>query len=377
MIPGGEGIKLTVITILWVIVAAKLVQLWRAPDDRPLRAATGGLISAATAFTLGRNVFEKPLDALVIGLDRLLINISGAAVFFGLLGFFVHSIYGEFGRDKMRRHLGVFGVLLAIGLTAWSLMPTEQRENPASPTTTGHIGPTIFLLCISASWIYALVPSLRYTVRAARSASRGFLRRGLWILATAECILLFKAGLQLALVLTAWVAPPDAAVWTVERKGYLLTMMLGPPALALGLALPVVASMVSALPQRWRHSRQARKLRPLHRLIREQFPDLVLRTRMSGWSVHARRYRRAVEIRDGLTRLGPYYPRDVTPDGDDVQRVAEFTRQAVASKTRGDEPQGPPHPNPGIDVQDLDDEVAWLIRLARILEDEPKGRSVA
>lgn len=368
----NETIKLTILSILWVVVITKVWQVSRAPEDRPLRCATAGLACVAAAFTLGQEPFEPVLNSVLAGLPRLLLNCAGASAFYGLLGFFTYSVHGDqVGRRMMRRHLAVLGAALACVVASWAAMPLDQRANPATPTTTGHPLPTVFEVSLAVAWVYALVGSLRHTVRSARVASQPRLRRGLWTTAIGETILLIKVGQEMSLVAAAWLLPPDSPLWTVLKKGYLVTMLLGPSLLAVGLASPVVVSLVrEALPQRRHHQQQARRLLPLWRDMRAAFPTLVLRGRRPG--VHGRRYRRALEIRDALTWLGPHYPRQDV-DTRDLGRVADHVRAALEAKRRGDAPQPAPHPIPVPDVATTDDEVAWLVQLS----EEVKRRRAA
>ncbi|MFK0120331.1 MAB_1171c family putative transporter [Streptomyces sp. NPDC090994] len=152
-----------------------------------------------------------------------------------------------------------------------------------------------------------------------------------------------------------------------------------------GLSVPFFFSVVKTVREMLDHRRQFHGLEELwHRLV-EAYPELVLeqrRGRRHGLLVNSSSvYRRYVECRDGLTRLGPYLrlaaEKTAKPvSQDDLKASASLV--AYALRLRRDSPPdgGPqgeavfvlaPRSRRSIDGHDYEEDLGTLIRLSREL----------
>lgn len=294
--------------ILWIGVAIKCVQLARAPEDRPLRTVAAGLASAAIAFTVGREFIEVPLDAAVPGLVNLIQNLAMIGAFYSLMAFFVHTASTHAQRE-MRLHHVVEGFLVVIMLGAWSVAPAEVRADMHANSGDGSA--VVYFVCSALAMLYSLFHAARHTISLSRRARRPRLRRGLAILSVG---LISAAGtnvLSLVMALASGYAGYRTELVDQLTGAYLVMALIAVPALAVGLSWPIVAAMIASAPI-WRaHWNDYQNLKPLRRQIYQAFPTTRLqRTRGAKrpWSIHARRVRSGLEIRDGIVLLAPYYP---------------------------------------------------------------------
>lgn len=358
--------------LLWAAFLFKLVQFVRAPDDRPLRAVTLGLGSATVAFTVGREPIEGLLHGLALGLPTLIRNLGMIGAFSAITAFFVHATQPpQIAVRAMRRHTAVLLAVAGLTTVLWLIMPTAARLDPRSAGAWG-IG---FLLAAVTGLLYAATVAARHTLRHARAAQLPRVRRGLGILSAgllASVVAnLISASSSLALLVIPREHPAIAGIMTA----YLIAAMVAIPGLVLGLAYPIGAAMAAAVPTWWRHRREYRALAPLWRQARRAWPDVMLR-RPAGVlrpSIHARRYRRATEIRDALMLLQPYYP--VRPDGlnGDVRAHAADLDEALRLRAEalddGSHPVGgaPTGAAPAARNAQIDADISWLVQLSRAL----------
>lgn len=119
--------------LLWVAFLFKLVQLVRAPDDRPLRVVALGLGSATVAFTVGREPVEGVLHGLALGLPTLIRNLGMIGAFSSITAFFVHATQApQVAVRAMRHHAGILVGIAAVTTVLWVAMPTSARLDPRS-----------------------------------------------------------------------------------------------------------------------------------------------------------------------------------------------------------------------------------------------------
>ena len=365
---------LQAITIgMWIAAAIKLFQLWRAPDELPLRAIASGLVCLACAWTVavrpGRFIAEDVAEGLATLLQ--LLGVMGMAYF--LLMFFIYSVHGAGARRIALRQLVPLVITATTAVVVWLLAPASQRDELTGDHTTAHAYAAVFVLAVIGYVNYALGMALWWCLRYARIASRVPLRRGLRLL---------SVGLTALEVVGLAVLAKRVAVWSgsgvdlVNRVNN-IALIIGAVAFITGLSYPTIADALAAVPVWQRHRRDYRALAPLWHEVNRAFPELALgRTHkpLRPWGVHRRRYRRAIEIRDALVRLGPYYPRASAGDG--VEHQAALVVQALKAVASGAEPAEPPHPSPVAGGPDLDSDVRWLVRLARVAEADLPVRSV-
>jgi hypothetical protein len=362
---------------MWVGAAIKLFQVWRAPEVLPLRMIAAGLVSLACAWTIAVRPGRFIADGFAGGLSLLLSHLGVMAMAYCVLMFFTYSIHG---RDNPRRvGLVQFAVLAgaaAVGVAAWRWAPSGQRAQLLGESTSAHAEASVFVAAVIGYIGYALGMALRCCLRYAWLAQRVALRRGLRILAVG--LAAFEIVCAAAVVkrgVLAFPGPAEPAV-AAANVANTVALIIGAVCFIVGLSYPTVAGIFLAVPVWRRHRRDYRALTPLWRQMVHAFPDLVLgRTRRvpRPWGIHRRRYRRAIEIRDGLVQLGPYYPHDDvevganTDESERVRRHAERINSALRAKAAGQPPSEPPYAIPMIGGPDLDSDVRWLIELSRAM----------
>ncbi|NYH77686.1 hypothetical protein FHR84_001000 [Actinopolyspora biskrensis] len=367
--------------LLWAGTALKGVQLLRAPDDRLLRTVASGLATAAIAFTVGRHPVEAWLDGLYPGIPSLVRNLGMTAAFYLVLAFFVYSTkQHRQAAGEMFRHRAIVGGLLAFAVLTWALAPAAVRADPRAASYEGFGYATVFQALAALATLYSVFHALRYGVRRARRARRRHLRIGLSVLVVGLVGALLANLLSVAMTLMGLVLPPEAPAMTAAQLAYVVVILFGIPGVAFGLAYPIVAGMAAATPVWWRHWRQHRALRPLWLEMNRAFPALTLRRTIGAvrpWSIHARRYRRACEIRDGLVMLAPYYPAEEREDAEGTattERYAARLREALRARAEagadGSEPVGgtitTPAPRNGLGGG-MDADIRWLAELSTAL----------
>ncbi|MGW2836195.1 MAB_1171c family putative transporter [Streptomyces sp. NPDC001493] len=150
-----------------------------------------------------------------------------------------------------------------------------------------------------------------------------------------------------------------------------------------GLGLPFFFSVVSAVREILDHRRQFNGLEELWRRLVEAYPELVLERRTRRWRAlfkdSASVYRRYVECRDGLTRLGPYLRLAAEGGADsgagdvDVRASARLVELALRLRSERGRGGGPPTeavfvfaPRRG-DGHDYEEDLGTLVRLSREL----------
>lgn len=363
----------TLITLLlWLAFLVKIAQLLRAPDDRPLRAVALGLGAATVSFTVGRHPVELWLDGLLVGLPTLIRNLGLIAAFAAIAAFFVHATQSEMAAMReMRRHTAILIGIAVLTMVVWTLMPDTARLDPREGGAWG----VIFLLAAVAGLLYAATVAARHTLRHARTAQLPRVRRGLAILSAALiCSVLanvISAGSSLGLLFVSRDHP--AVAWTTPA--YLIITLVAIPGIAIGLAYPIVAAMLAAVPTWWRHRAEYRAMAPLWRQARNAWPDITLRRPAGALrpSIHARRYRRATEIRDALMLLQPYYPVRGYDVNEDLREHAadlhEALRLRAEAREDGSHPVGGPPSGsaPAAGNGHIDGDVDWLVQLSRAL----------
>jgi hypothetical protein len=363
-------------TLLWTATAIKGSQLLRAPDDRLLRTVAGGLAAASVAFTVGRWPVRVWLDSAVVGLPSLLRNIGMIAAFYSILAFFVYSTTRQnLGVKKLHRHSVVVGTFLMLAIVTWSTAPDHVRADPRAAAREGLIQGALFQLLAVTALIYSIVGALRHSAYFARRAQRKHLRIGLRVLVSGLAGALLADLISLAVTLMGLVLSRENTVLSIAETVYMAAILVAIPGLTVGLSYPIITGMVAAAPVWWRHWREYHALYPLWREVHLAFPDLTLRRSIGivrPWSIHARRYRRACEIRDGLVNLAPYYPaREPRLTIATAHTYAEYLQEALRARSEaradGSEPIGGPvsTPIPRGFSGELDTDIRWLVDLTR------------
>jgi hypothetical protein len=288
---------------------AVLYQLTRAPRDRGLR-----LIALCLAAALASGVFELDWAARALvahtGLAtaKLLQNLLLCALFFLLISFFLHAA-GQ--RRQIRAHATIV-ITAGIALTAvmWCT-PASQRGAPYLTAAHSRWLATFYLIGLTyltfatvvaarAAWRYSCLTEPR-------------IRRGLRFIVLALALALV-IPVERLVTLSMWAA--DTAMPPAIDHAASGLQSLSIPVFVTGFVLPAASSRLQAARRWWRHRREHHQLAPLWNTLHDAFPeDALHRDTATSWldtvtlrSVHRQCHRRAIECRDGLVRLSPYWP---------------------------------------------------------------------
>jgi hypothetical protein len=344
---------------------AVLYQLSRAPRDPELR-----LIALCLTAALGSGLFELDWAAHAfvahtsLAVAKLLQNLLLFALFFLLISFFLHAA----GRRRQIRHHAVVVIIAGTALTSvWLFTPPSKRGAP-------------YLASAHSGWIWAFYfIGLAYlglaTVAAARAAwhysllTEPRIALGLRLIVAALILALvipFERVTALALWACGAAMPPSADHVCAGLQS------LSIPIFVAGFVAPAAISRALAW-QRWRrHLREYHHLAPLWNSLHEVFPEDALNRRANGsWldavnvrSIHRRCHRRAIECRDGLVRLSPYWPSqppDTETDHPSTpEQQARFFGAALRALREGATPErrarlvlAPPIPDRDCDIAQL------------------------
>ncbi|MEU8608837.1 MAB_1171c family putative transporter [Actinoplanes sp. NPDC048791] len=370
-------VLLAVIAVaLWTGVLNKVVQLWRAPEDLPLRAVAACVVCATLSFTANLPPLEPLLDRAGAGVRSLVVNVGTMAAAYFLLAFLTYSMRGRAARRAVRVQALPLAAGILIAVVAWSLAPPAVRADPAETANGANPHATVFVVAVLGYMAYAHSQSLRWSIAYVRAAGTARLRRGLIILSVAVCAFLIADATKSVLALlqaTVEPAPPAVRVFTFV---YLTGVAAGALAFVVGVSYAAVVGMLVSVPL-WRaHRRYYRQLEPLWTAVDQAFPQLVLgrvpavswRGRLGWDSSHYRFYRRVVEIRDGLVLLGPYF--EVSAGRTGAQQDEEHWAGVIRGALRAKEAESPivdadPVLVPGGD--DLESDARRLVGISREL----------
>lgn len=330
-----------IVVALWTGVLNKVVQLWRAPEDLPLRALAACVVSATLTFTVNLPPLRPLLDQAGPGVRSLVVNFGTMAAAYFLLAFFTYSMRGRAARRTVRLQAIPLGAGILVALGAWALAPPAVRADPAETANGDNPHATVFVVAVLGSMAYAHSQSLRWAVAYVRTAGTARLRRGLIIVSVAVAAFLVADATRSVLALLQATTEPAAGVVRGFTLVYLTGVGAGALAFVVGVSYAAVVGMLVSLPL-WRaHRRYYRQLEPLWTAIHQAFPQLTLdrvpdtswRGRLGWDSAHYRFYRRVVEIRDGLVLLGPYYDTSAADDaGRDEAHWAGLIRDALRER---------------------------------------------
>jgi hypothetical protein len=365
-----------IVVALWIGVLNKVVQLWRAPEDLPLRALAACVVSATLTFTANLPPL-KPLLDQAAGARSLAINFGTMAAAYFLLVFFTYSVHGPAARRTVRLQAVPLAAGILVAFAAWALAPAGVRAEPADTVNGTNLHATVFVVAVLGYLAFAHAQSLRWSIVYVRTAATARLRRGLAVISVAVCaFLVADATKSLLAVLQAAAHLPAGAVRVFDAV-YLTGVGVGALAFVVGVSYAAVGGMLTTVPL-WRsHRRYYRQLQPLWTAMNQAFPQLVLgrvpatswRERLGVGGTHRRFYRRVVEIRDGLVQLAPYYDRSIAEPAAaerDEARLAALIRDALRAKeTEAPVIEADPVLVPGGD--DLESDARLLAGIAREL----------
>jgi hypothetical protein len=301
----------TLLALLWGTVLVRLPTLWRDAQQRAVWGAVCALAVAKTVATPGVN-------ALLGGLvpqPQTIPHLFGVAAAFFLLRFIclITDYYADRPRAA-RYQLAIAGSVAVLLILLMSATPGGIKISAAE--LTGTATPTA-----AAYWVVLngyLGTSLGITTvlfwRLCRSAD-GLLRNGLRAITIGTFMIALYAALKVALIVaygfgvTVSVDEIEPVANGLRSFGTILTLV--------GAAVPAggkLRSVVAAYRSLW-------ALRPLWRVMRRTFPDVILFSRRRALvelagvdDVQLRLYRRVIEIRDGMLTLRDYLPAGALAD---------------------------------------------------------------
>jgi hypothetical protein len=354
---------------LWIGAVLLLVQVYRAPEDIPLRYFAGVVLLLAVQNTMV--VHQHDTSAAV----RLVANLLGVAAGFAKVGFFLTALGGATAsRAVWRREAVLAGLVMVVATTAFLLAPGEIRPAIGQPKNGGHPAAFVFVASIMLYLTSVSARTVAWTVHLIPRLSRSAFRAGLVLVGLAAVISLCAGVLKLFTAVTAISSgPPIAAVQDLYPL-IVSAVPVGYVAFLLGATAPMVDGAARALFAALKNRSNYQTLGPLWAELHDAFPSLRLRT---GGGALRRSYRRVVEIRDALVQLAPYYDRSVAARSreigyDEIRVQAELIRAALVAQ-RADRPAVDPCAIPQSGASNWQDEVTWLVRLASAFAATPAG----
>jgi hypothetical protein len=285
----------------------------------------------------------------------------------------------EIARDKARRRVAAFGLMLAVLIAMFVFALPERRHNAETATllNLGNQRYAVYLFLYIAVVAAGQVITVRLSVRYAGIAQRAWLRGGMWIVAAgAGFILAYCAirdveiiGVQSGVDMARW----DPAQWLAGDVGSLLELV--------GWTIPGWGPVLSGA-RRWGADYRAyRKLYPLWAAIYETVPVIAKEPPPTGLllprDLEHRLYRRVIEILDGQLALRPFlHPncaddalrraRESRLEGEALQTMAEALRlrAALGAKAGGLPAREPAGTFSTAPVDDLRGQIRWLTMVA-------------
>jgi hypothetical protein len=296
-------LNLIAMVLFAAALAWRIYQVTRAPT-LPNWAVTACVAALAAAFLLQQPALSDEVDALLgRGAARVANNALLACGLCALVIFFLRSALGPRRNRRVAAELVPLAAAITLMVVAMSLTPPGLRGLPLGPSTIHDSGVAVFYLGAGLYLIYGLVACTAWIVRYLRVADRNLrigLRLGAIGLACAAAGSVFRA----LYIVVAWVFGPPVKILLLLGVPFVI---VGTVLFLAGVTYPGMRARLAALRRRRRHRREHHALAPLWTVLVQAFPSIVLRTppRRRG-GVHRLRYRRVIEIRDGLVQLSPY-----------------------------------------------------------------------
>lgn len=296
----GLSAAATIAVVL--LFTGRLMRLRRTPADHSLRALT---------MCMGAFLLVEPMPMWLDGASPISTTFAtapNAAVAFversvhatalvSLMLFFCYSAFPTERAHVVARREILSGLVVIAAMGALWVVSLRQTTSPLAgiPVWAGVLSGTYTAVMMTRGGRW----SARYSREVAERMRPGprIGASGLWLygfgVAVASALPLF------GLVGTQWTLPVDALV-----DGARLLFVLG-------LLYPILLARVDGARMWWWHWRCFRDLDQLRQQLQVAFPGGKRQrprrwVRPAPWRVHRRHWRRLVEVRDGLVRLGPH-----------------------------------------------------------------------
>jgi hypothetical protein len=295
------------LVVLWGTVAARLPTLWRDAQQRAMWATLCALALTKTVATPGVNSVLGEL----IPHPQILPHLLGVAAAYFLLRFISLITDYDAAHPRAVRYqpllAGVVVVLLIVLMNATpggiSTTGADLMAATLTPSATaywvvlnGYLG-TVLVIATALFW------------RISRSAAARLLRNGLRAIAVGTFLVAAYAVLKTGVIvahgsgLTLPLQEIEPIANALRSAGTILAVV--------GAAVPAGGKLRSVI----RSYRSLWALRPLWRVMRRTFPQVILFSRRRALvelagvdDVQLRLYRRVIEIRDGMLTLRDYLP---------------------------------------------------------------------
>ncbi|NJC71909.1 hypothetical protein HC031_19630 [Planosporangium thailandense] len=334
------AVNVLVALIFVTAVGWTLRQVSRAPHDRPLRAVTLCLVSAAVAYPIGLPKGQAVIDGAVgVGAAKLAQNILLLCTVYWLMCFYLYSAADSRRGQRRARWEALPLLTTAVVITvATVLTPPGVRDRTYATADMRVPELAVFYLTAGLYLVYALAMALRWTWRYARSSRRPH-SVGLRLAALAMAGMVLAGSARAVFVVVRWrggTVPPELLVAAS------LAVTVAVPLFLVGVTYPGVATRIVAGRVWWQHRRTYQRLYPLWALLHEAFPqDALSRVPSSRWrdalrlrGVHRGYYRRLIECRDGLVHISPYLAEASAPG--EAAQLAAHLRAALRRYQAGE-----------------------------------------
>jgi hypothetical protein len=213
---------------------------------------------------------------------------------------------------KARQRILAFGVILAALIAMFlAILPSERQGTSETSSLLNMHNPAyaayVILFTVTAAVGQAI--TLRMSWRFRRIVDDGWLRWSMWLISAGAILILGYCTLRVVQVVDTQIGI-DASRWNPVQW---LSGDFGSLLEIVGLTVPGWGPALFATAQWIRHYRQHQEMRPLWVALHQVSPDIALDAPVSRWGdivsvrdLHYRRYRRMIEILDGLRALRPY-----------------------------------------------------------------------
>jgi hypothetical protein len=365
---------------LWVGAIAILVPFYRAHHDRVLRYLTAVLVLFAVSRLFALTQQRTNAISLIV------LNLLVLAAAYYEVRFFRTALHRE--RDepppRFRAETALVVTIAVLAVGSWALAPAYMRGNLAQPRYGANPAAFVFVASLIGYYIYVSARAILWigklcvamyrgrggqppgpgsTVRVARI---GF-TVGIAVIGLAEILRLAADVDKFCAAVAIVTSPADTPYIQALYPLVDLCIRIGHTGFYLGALVPIVADIAQSVAVFRQQHRDFAVLQPLWHALTPAFPGIKFH---HGRDRH---YRCEVEIRDCIMLLGPYYSQEVatraralaghTPDSE-VHVAAALIRAAQAARHAG-EVAADPHPMPTSPATTRDEDIAWLVALAR------------
>ncbi|MBV9848021.1 MAG: hypothetical protein JOZ47_23580 [Kutzneria sp.] len=356
---------------LWIGAANKALQVWRAPEDRPLRAVTATVLGMALEFTVRLSPVGVAVDAVCgPGTAGLVANLSALMCTYCLLAFFLYAAHDAGGDRQVRLQLVPLVLTMVTLILAFATATPRVRAHPTDLSLGPQPAAAVYELSVAAYLCYSIGTILRWSVVCMKVTEQRRLRRSLALISAAFALALVASVLRTFVTVMTWIGAAGLDAVRVATSLTAPLVLAGGLLFVVGISYPAAAGMVATIPVWWSHRRDFTALYPLWRALHDAFPDLQLPTtryrrwRRLAWLTRTHRgyYRRVIEIKDGLVQLAAYCSPDDSPAGD-AAGYARLVRNAIDAKAAGRAAVSP-HPLASRGGQDLNSDARWLVAVS-------------